>query len=140
MGILSRIFSNPEDGSKIVDGAISTLDNAFFTKQERSDASQKVSDWYLKYLAATDGQSLSRRFIAITVSLLWAALVLAGITARGVELWLMPEVAEGVTVLYPLSDFIFEVLANVVMMPFSIIVGFYFLTHSIRAFQKKPKD
>lgn len=137
MGILSRIFSNPEDGSKIVDGAISTLDNAFFTKQERSDASQKVSDWYLKYLAATDGQSLSRRFIAITVVLLWALLIVLGVFSYILIVWLTPSNAEPT---FAIPEFIFKVLQDVVMVPFSIIVGFYFLTHTVRAFAKPKKN
>ncbi len=125
MSILSRIFSRPEDGSKIVDGAISTLDNAFFTKQERSDASAKVSEWYLKYLGATTGADLARRIIAIMVVGLWCLLVVLMVAAY------LASVAY--------AEFIFGVLTDVVMTPFSIIIGFYFLTHTVRAFQKPSK-
>lgn len=137
MGLLSRIFARPEDGSKIVDGAISTLDNAFFTKQERSDASAKVSEFYLKYLAMTKGQDLARRFIALIVVLLWVTLILAGIIAKITTLLLTPEYT---VPNYEISNFIFKVLTDIVFWPFNTVIGFYFLTHTVRAFQKKPKE
>ncbi len=127
MGILSRIFARPEDGSKIVDGAIKTLDSAFFTKQERADYSQQVSDWYLKWLAASSGATLARRVIAVMVVSLWTVLILAGVIAF---LFKLTE----------FSEFVFKVLTEAVMMPFSIIIGFYFLTHTVRAFQKPKKE
>ena len=65
MGILSRIFAKPEDASKVIDGAVKGLDAIFFTKEEKSRANQKLSDWYLKYLTATESQNLARRFIAM---------------------------------------------------------------------------
>lgn len=108
-----------------MDGAISTLDNAFFTKQERSQASEKVSEFYLKYLAATQGQNVARRAIALVVACLWCALVILGIVVRYFSV--------------DYSDFIFRVLVDVVMQPFSIVIGFYFLTHTVRAFQKGDK-
>lgn len=123
MSLLKRIFGNPDDASKIVDGAINTLDNAFFTKQERSIASEKVSEFYLKYLAATQGQNLARRFIAVLVVSLWVLLIVCGVIVRAVSL--------------EFSEFIFRVLVDVVMQPFSIVIGFYFLTHTVRAFQKE---
>jgi len=61
MGILNRIFAKPEDASKVIDGALKGFDKMFFTKEERSEASQKLSNWYLKYLAATEGQNIARR-------------------------------------------------------------------------------
>ena len=123
MGILSRIFAKPEDASKVIDGAVKGIDAIFFTKEEKSAANQKLSDWYLKYLAATESQNLARRFIAMVVVLLWAALVILGVIVR----WFNES----------MSDFIFKILVDVVMTPFSIVIGFYFLTHAVRAYSKK---
>ena len=122
MGLLSRIFARPEDGTKIIDGAIKTLDHAFFTKQERAESSQKVSEFYLKFLDATQGQNLARRYVAMVVVGLWGALVVVMVVAY----FLSRE----------FSEFVFEVLTDVVMVPFSIIIGFYFLTHTVRSFKK----
>ena len=123
MSIFKRIFAKPEDVSKVVDGAVKGLDKIFFTKEEKAEANQKLSDWYLKYLAATDGQNLARRFIAMIIVMLWAVLVVTGVAIR----WFNEKI----------SDFIFSVLTDIVMTPFSIVIGFYFLTHAVRAYQKK---
>lgn len=125
MSFLSRIFARPEDGSKLIDSAVKTLDNAFFTKQERADASQKVSDFYLRFLEATQGQNLARRYIAVLVVALWVSLVVLMVAAYHFS------------VAY--STFIYGVLVDVVMQPFSIIIGFYFLTHAVRSFKKGDK-
>ena len=123
MGILSRIFAKPEDASKVIDGAVAGLDKIFFTKEEKSEANQKLSEWYLKYLAATESQNIARRFIAMVVVLLWAVLVAFGVVVR----WFNES----------MSDFVFKILVDVVMTPFSIVIGFYFLTHAVRAYSGK---
>ncbi|GAF70801.1 unnamed protein product [marine sediment metagenome] len=122
MGILRTIFGRPEDASKIIDGATKGLDKIFFTKEERADANQKLSDWYLKYLEATSGQNVARRFIALVVVYLWAGLILLGVTSR---YWSVE-----------LSDHIYHILQDVVMNPFLVIIGFYFLSHAVRAYKK----
>jgi len=122
MGILRRIFSRPEDATKIIDGATKGLDKIFFTKEERADANIKLSEWYLKYLSATEGQNLARRFIAIIVVAIWGTLVVFGVAVRWIS--------------YEMSDFVFRVLTDIVMTPFSIVIGFYFLTHAVRTYQK----
>jgi len=120
--VFKWIFANPERGDKVLSAATSGLDKAFFTKEERADASAKVGEWYLKWLAATDGQNLARRLIAFMVVFVWSALVLFCVAIRWVS--------------FAMSDFVLVVLRDVVMQPFSIVIGFYFLTHAIRSFQK----
>ena len=120
--ILGAIFGSSKNTETVVDGAVKGLDKMFFTQEERSEANQKLSEWYLKYLEATQPQGLARRFIAVVVVLLWCALIISGVVVR----WWS----------YEASDFIFKVLAEIVMTPFSIILGFYFLTHAVRAYKK----
>ena len=121
--ILGAIFGSSKNTETVVDGAVKGLDKMFFTKEERSEANQKLSEWYLKYLAATQPQNIARRFIAVIVTLLWSALIIAGIVVR----WWS----------YEASDYVFKILGEIVMQPFSIIIGFYFLTHAVRAYQDK---
>jgi cation transport ATPase len=125
MGILSRIFAKPEDASKVIDGAVAGFDKMFFTKEEKAEANQKLSEWYLKYLAATESQNIARRFIAMVVVLLWALMTVFGVAVR----WFNNE----------MSDFVFKILTEVVMTPFSIVVGFYFLTHAVRSYTSSKK-
>lgn len=122
MNILKRIFAGPTETNKIIDGAIAGLDKIVFTEEERADANRKMGDWYLKYLQATEGQNLARRLIAVIVVCLWSALVVFGVAIRWIS--------------YDLSDFVFRVLVDIVMQPFTIVIGFYFLTHAVRAYKK----
>ena len=134
--ILAAIFGSPKNTETIVDGAVKGLDKIVFTKEERADANQKVSEWYLKYLAATQPQNLARRLIALVIVWLWWLLVVAGVIVRGLEMWLL-ETVVATEALY--SEFIFNVLVEVVMQPFSIVVGFYFLTHVVRTYGENNK-
>jgi hypothetical protein len=122
MGILANIFGDKDVVNKTVDGAISGLDKMFFTEEERSDANAKLSEWYLKYLEATQPQNLARRFIALIVVGLWAILILVGVAVKYFDT--------------SYAEFVFRVLAEIVMNPFLMIMGFYFLTHAVRAYQK----
>ena len=122
--LFSSIFGRAENADKVIDGVGRGLDKIIFTKEERSDANLKLGEWYLEWLKATSGAALARRFIAILVTLLWCLLTLCGISASAVG---RPE----------LADYIFQVMLEVVIQPFSIIIGFYFLTHTVRAYKKE---
>jgi hypothetical protein len=121
MGILSKIFGDKDNLDKLTDGAVHGLDKIFFTKEEKAEANQKLSEWYLKYLAATQPQNVARRVIAFIVVGLWAILVLLGVLIK----WFNDAYA----------TYVFEVLAEIVMNPFLMIMGFYFLTHAVRAYR-----
>lgn len=117
--IIQAIFGSSKNTETIVDGAVKGLDKMFYTKEEKAEASQKMSEWFLRYLEATQPQNVSRRFIAIVVVLLWALLIVTGIVFQPFR----PD----------FSKFIFEVLAEIVMNPFMIIMGFYFAAHLLRS-------
>jgi hypothetical protein len=124
MGILANIFGDKDIANKAVDGAIGGLDKMFFTQEEKAEANQKLSEWYLKYLEATQPQNLARRFIALIVVGLWALLIVLGVAVKYFS--------------DSYANYVFEVLGEIVMNPFLMIMGFYFLTHAVRAYQKKP--
>ena len=134
MNILKRIFAGPEETNKIIDGATAGLDKLFFTKEERADANTKLGEWYRRYLSATEGQKLARRMIAIIIVYLWTGLIAIAAVARATELWLYRAALE---VPHPFSEFILTLLVDVVMVPFGIVIGFYFLTHTVRAYKKE---
>lgn len=116
------------------------MDKMFFTKEERADANQKLSDWYLQYLAATAPQNVARRMIAMVIVWTWWLLVVLGVVVKGVEVAVYKlHVAQAGEQLY--SEFIFDVLANVVMNPFLTVMGFYFLAHVVRTYNNgKEKE
>jgi hypothetical protein len=121
MGILDKLFGSDKQLDKLTTGAVNGLDKIFFTAEEKSEANQKLSEWYLKYLEATQPQNLARRLIALIVVSLWAFLILFGVLLYKLDMaW---------------SAFVFSTLNNIVNNPFMIIVGFYFLTHAVRAYR-----
>lgn len=135
--LFAAIFGSSKNTETIVEGAVSGLDKLFFTAEEKSEASERVAAWYLKYLAATQPQNLARRLIAMVIVILWALLVLVGVAARAAEVWLGVSVGEGEQLF---SEFVFTVLAEVVMNPFLMVMGFYFAAHVVRAWQTgKPE-
>jgi hypothetical protein len=121
MGIFDKLFGSDKQLDKLTTGAVNGLDKIFFTEEEKSEANQKLSEWYLKYLEATQPQNLARRLIALIVVSLWAFLILFGVLLYKLDMaW---------------SAFVFSTLNNIVNNPFMIIVGFYFLTHAVRAYR-----
>ncbi len=114
-----------KDVSKVIDGAMKAGDALFFTKEEKSVASQKKLDWMLDYMKATAPQNVARRVIAFVIVGLWALLILVMVVAGGF--------ARGAG---SYSQFVFDTLKEVVLQPFSIVVGFYFLTQLVRSARK----
>ncbi|MEE8423854.1 MAG: hypothetical protein V3S49_04880 [Thermodesulfobacteriota bacterium] len=124
MGFLSFITGS-KSIDKIVDGAMRAGDALFFTDEEKSIASQKKLDWTLEYMKATAPQNVSRRVIAFVIVILWALLVLVAVVAGGF--------ARGPD---SFSQFVFDTMKELVIQPFSIVVGFYFLTQLVRSARK----
>ena len=98
---------------KVIDAVAGGLDSMVFTDQERTNALTKLQE-------VTSPQNVARRFIAVIVVGLWAFLILLGIAlylGGGTES----------------AKYVFQVLTDVVLQPFSIIIGFYYLAHVVRA-------
>ena len=123
MGLLKKIFGTAETADVVAKGAVRGLDALVFSNEERAQMSQKVNEWYLKYLEATQPQNIARRMIAVMVTALWAGLLILSV------------------LLYPLNNdwsrISFTALDEIVNQPFGIIIGFYFLTHAVRTFTKE---
>jgi len=117
--MLRALFGSPKAVGKVTDAAIKGLDALVLTKEEKLVFNAELREWYLKYLAATEPQNVARRLIALMVTALWLALI-----AAGVIVW--PLSAE-------FSAYVFRAVGESVNVPFSIIIGFYFATHAIRA-------
>ena len=120
MGLLSFLTGTSETAEKVVDGASRGSDAMFYTNEEKAVANLKILDWKLDYAKATQGMSISRRIICFSVCFVWVVLVLL-LIAMG-----LIRGGESASVL-----FMYNVMTDVVMQPFSIIVGFYFLAHVV---------
>lgn len=126
MQLLRRIFAGPEQVSSVIDGAKSAIDAGIFTNQERAEADAGLRGFLLEFMKATQPQNLARRYIAFAIVALFVLLVLLA-----VAVWpFLPDYAA----------FIFDVIDKLVWIPFSGIMGFYFLTHLTRSYRKPPKE
>ena len=120
------LTGNSKIAEKAADGVYNGIDNLFFTEEEKSVASQKVLDFKIKYAEVTQSQSVARRIIAFGVTFMWC---LVGIVALMAKAWGSDSFAE-YAILF---------LKDVVMQPFMIIVGFYFLAHVVKGISSGNK-
>jgi hypothetical protein len=116
MSLFGWITGSSKSAEKAVDGVVNGLDAMFFTDEEKSQANMKALELKIEFARATAGMSISRRIIVVMVSTAWLLLVML---AAGLGLWLGKDAAQ--------VTWLIELLTDVVMQPFSIIVGFYFL-------------
>ncbi len=126
MSFFSDLFSKKsiiDSAANAADAAVSGIDMLVFTEEEKSLSAQKLLDWKLEYQKATSPQNLSRRYIAVIVTLMWALLLI---------LMVAMKILGGDTS----AKFLFDTLRDIVMQPFSIIIGFYFLSHITGKFGK----
>ena len=76
-GLIKRSFtaigglfaSNPSDVIGVAKGIGGWIDGQQFTEQEQSQANLKLLDNKLKWIAATQGMNLARRYLAILFAL-----------------------------------------------------------------------
>lgn len=122
---LKNLFSSPKTANDAVKAGMRGIDALVFTNEEKSIVNEKFREWMLKYYEATQPQNIARRIIAFMIVALWSLTVIAAMIT-----YVFSTEA---------SMFIFQVLSDVVNPPFLTIIGFYFLTHSIRAIKGDKK-
>lgn len=127
MAWYSWLTGNSDATEKAVDGAVSLLDNAFYTGQEKAEVGLKMVDFHIRFAEATQHMSISRRIIVVVVTSMWALVVLV-MLALGL---MLGKDATSV-------KFVFEILKDIVNPPFMIIVGFYFLSQVVSKARGKP--
>lgn len=124
-GFIGKLFGNEKAVTSAAKGIYNGVDAIVYTEEEKAEMRLKVLSWVNEYMAATTGQNLARRLIAIVITALWAFLMLLGIA---LELLGLSDQ----------SDYVLQMLVDNVLQPFSIVVGFYFLTHAIKGLNR-PK-
>ena len=139
--IFQAIFGSPESMKKVIDGTVDGIDKMFYTEEEKAETMTARLEFMLKWLQATQPQNVARRFIAIIVTLLWAFLVVYAVVAFTIQYALMSadqaaaiEIADVMV-----AAFTFNVLKDIVAIPFAGIMTFYFAAHVIGRFQDGKK-
>ena len=68
-GIKTIFSSSPDKVLDMASGVGDFIDESFYTDQEKADAKIKLLDYKLKWLNATQGQNLARRYCAVAFGL-----------------------------------------------------------------------
>ena len=118
MGWLASLFGGGETTNKIVDGVLKGTDALFYTDEEKAVANQKVLDFKLEWMKATQGQNIARRIIAIVVTFMWMIIGVAILAAQALHHTAFAQFAA-------------KFMIDVVTTPFMIIIGFYFAAHMV---------
>lgn len=90
-GLFSRLFGAPEAVTKVVDEVSKGIDALVYTDEEkagdaakdRSEARKMVVSW----MAATSGQNIARRLIALSITGVWLAMYLMSVMLQMVGVW-----------------------------------------------------
>lgn len=126
MSFWARLFGSPSVVDKTVDAVINTGDALVFTDEERSQAELMKLEWVLKYHEASKGSNLARRLIGVLFTFVFLILVIATAVffAAGAAFELAAITAAGTAIL--------ELMGEVMVIPMSAIIGFYFTSGMVR--------
>lgn len=136
-GFLGRLFGSPKALADTAGTVVKALDGFVYTKQERAENDARTvteaRQMVIKWMETSQGQNLSRRLIALSITLVWLLLFVAGGAMAIAALWMNqePVVVDGVAYL---SDFekckaasdILDEKADIMSGAVMLILGFYF--------------
>jgi hypothetical protein len=114
LSFVGGIFGSSESTNKAMDMVESGLDMAFYTPEEKAIAAHKKLEFRLAWIKSTSGQNLARRIIAFAIVGIWCYVVMLA-----VHFYLIGMTAQ--------ADFLFNVLKDILNLPFTGIISFYFL-------------
>lgn len=126
---IKRLFGSADTVKTVIDGVYNGIDKTFFTDEEKAEFGQKRNEWLLQYMTATQPQNVARRVIAFIVVGTWAMVITILVVALVVE--------TAFTLTSTMSDELYKLLKDIILQPFNIVLGFYFLTHVVKGIVQK---
>ncbi len=126
-GFLKQMFGTGDAAEKVIDNISAGIDKIWYTDEEKSeDAAQAKREGnavYMEWLKSTSGSRVARRFIAITVTLIWAAQYLVSLLLGMIAPWVDLETSKA---LMESAKFLAQ-NGEQGNGAFMVILGFYFL-------------
>jgi hypothetical protein len=90
-GLIGRLFGAPEAVTAIVDNVSAGLDKLVYTEEEKAeDRAKAVTEaraMVVQWMAATQGQNLARRLIALSITGVWLLMYLLSVLADMAAIW-----------------------------------------------------
>ena len=91
-GFLGRLFGSNEAVNKGVDAITSGIDKLFYTEEEKAEASlvlrQKAGELLIDWMAATQGQNIARRLLAVLIAFTWLIMYLISAALNVAVIWI----------------------------------------------------
>ena len=124
MGILGRILGSDEAITKGIDVVAKGLDSLFYTEEEKATdiAKQKAiaGGMLIDWMAASQGQRLARRVIAISITAVWLLMYVTSALLSVIAVW-VSNAAQ-----FKASANILNDSADSMQGAVMLILGFYF--------------
>jgi len=123
MGWFGNLFDESVAG-KAVDAIIKTGDKLVYTEEEKAEMRLKTADMHIKMLSAYAPFKIAQRLIAL---LFIGGFLFTHLMAVFIFIWGNVE----------LSKSLFKINNDVLGLPVSLIVGFYFMGGTLESYNKK---
>lgn len=120
MSFFKSLFSSDDLIEKGTNALIRTGDALVYTEEEKAAANERRDKWYLELMTALSPSAKSRRGVAWIVTGMVALLSIIGTVAQLVG-WVDD------------AKWILELLSEVWVWPFSLVVTFYFLVPNVNS-------
>ena len=132
MSWIGKLFGTDAAVASVLETGKEMLDDAFYTDAERAEGAatdrSEVRKMLVDWMANTQGQNLSRRLIAISVTGMWLFISLVAMVFGVVAIW----VAESAKEAKATTDFL-DARADGMEFAVLIILGFYFAAPKLGA-------
>ena len=143
MSFFGRLFAAPAAIEKTVDAVIKTGDALFYTEEEKAQAGMRRLEWILKYHEASKGSNVARRLVALMFTAVFLLLLLAVAGLIVVGALTTEPVAAGEplppSIWFTASRQLFQLISDTLVVPITVIIGFYFSSGMVRDWGSKDK-
>lgn len=124
--IAGKIFGTDKALTAVVEGVSSGLDKLIYTSEEKADDASKeraaARMMVIEWMAATKGQNIARRLIALSIVFTWLSQYISMCLLSVVAVWLDKEVADKMIESANVIGGFADKMNGAVM----LILGFYF--------------
>ena len=97
LSIFGKLFGSAKAVERIVESTASALDKLVYTNEEKAEAAakqrEKARDQVVDFMAATSGQNLARRLIALIIVGIWAGCYVMSVGMVVVAVFITGELA-----------------------------------------------
>lgn len=128
LGWIGKLFGSDKAATSLIDNISNGLDKLHYGDQEkaenRAEAVKEGNRVYMEWLSSTSGSRIARRFIAIVVTLIWAAQYAGSLLMACIAPWITdPHTTEALMQ----TSRVLQDNGEQGNAAFMIVLGFYFL-------------